>query len=131
VQRVALARFETLRLALNRALQLGLFDFESHFAAYPPGAGYRRHLDRFADHARFASEGGRVLSCVLYLNRRWRPEDGGQLRLYRPDAPALDIPPQGGTLVVFLSDGFEHEVLPARRERLSLAGWFCRRGRHP
>lgn len=130
-QRAALARFEMLRLALNRALQLGLFDFECHFAVYPPGAGYRRHLDRFAGDARFTGEGGRVLSCVLYLNRHWSLEDGGQLRLYRPDAPALDIPPQGGTLAVFLSDGFEHEVLPARRERLSLTGWFRGRGQHP
>jgi SM-20-related protein len=68
-----------------------------------------------------------VLSCVLYLNREWGPEDRGQLRLYRPGAAPLDIPPQGGTLVTFLSDRFEHEVVPARRERLSLTGWFRRR----
>jgi SM-20-related protein len=138
-QRQTLARFETLRLALNRELQLGLFDFECHFALYPPGAGYRRHLDRFTGDAGFTGDpgftadtgftgdGGRALSCVLYLNRHWRPEDGGQLRLYLPDAPALEIMPAGGTLVAFLSDRFEHEVLPARRERLSLTGWFRRR----
>ncbi|HEY7758372.1 MAG TPA: 2OG-Fe(II) oxygenase [Burkholderiales bacterium] len=129
-QRAALARFEMLRLALNGELHLGLFDFECHFAVYPPGAGYRRHFDRLAGDAQFAGAGGRVLSCVLYLNRHWPPEDGGQLRLYRPGAPALDVAPQGGTLVVFLSDRFEHEVLPARRERLSLTGWFRRRGQH-
>jgi hypothetical protein len=39
----------------------------------------------------------------------------------------VDDMARGGTLVVFLSDRFPHEVLPARRERLSLAGWFRRR----
>ena len=34
--------------------------------------------------------------------------------------------PEGGTLVCFLSDRFHHEVLPARRERLSITGWFTR-----
>lgn len=29
-----------------------------------------------------------------------------------------------GTLVVFLSEEFEHEVLPAKRDRYSIAGWF-------
>ena len=65
-QRSCLERFETLRLALNRELQLGLLDFECHFAVYPPGAFYRRHLDRFATDDR------RTLSCVLYLNDAWR-----------------------------------------------------------
>jgi SM-20-related protein len=29
--------------------------------------------------------------------------------------------------VLFMSARFEHEVLPARDERLSIAGWFRRR----
>jgi len=39
-----------------------------------------------------------------------------------------DVPPEGGTLVCFMSERFWHEVLPARRLRLSLTGWFRRRG---
>ncbi len=35
--------------------------------------------------------------------------------------------PIAGRLVCFLSDRFIHEVLPARRERLSLSGWFRKR----
>ena len=119
-QRVCLDRFEALRLALNRGLQLGLFDFECHFAVYSPGALYSRHLDRFATDDR------RTLSCVLYLNEAWRAEDGGALRLYLPDRNR-DVLPRAGTLVAFLSERFEHEVLPAQRERLSLTGWFRRR----
>ena len=34
---------------LNRDLFLGLEDFESHFAMYPPGAFYLKHVDRFRD----------------------------------------------------------------------------------
>ena len=52
--------------------------------------------------------------------------DGGALRLHLPDG-AVDVPPRGGTLVLFLSAEIEHEVLPTTRERLSIAGWFRRR----
>ncbi len=115
---------EQLRLALNRELMLGLFDLELQFARYAPGCGYARHLDQIA-----GSE-ARVLSLALYLNDDWRAEEGGALRLYTPenrDAPFLAFAPQAGRLVSFLSDRFEHEVLPATRERLSVTGWFRRR----
>ncbi|HXX86794.1 MAG TPA: 2OG-Fe(II) oxygenase [Casimicrobiaceae bacterium] len=112
---------ERLRIALNGALFLGLLSFEGHYAIYPPGASYRRHRDRFC------SDDGRVLSCVLYLNESWSEADGGALRIYVDGAVARDILPVGGTLACFLSDDFEHEVLPATRERLALTGWFRRR----
>jgi SM-20-related protein len=32
--------------------------------------------------------------------------------------------PQLNTLVLFLSERFPHEVLPAKRVRYSLTGWF-------
>jgi SM-20-related protein len=120
--KAALDKLEALRQAVNRNLFLGLFDVELHFAVYPPGAGYQRHLDRFRDDDR------RALTVILYLNADWRREDGGLLRFW-PEAGGepLDIAPAGGTLVTFLSDRFWHEVLPARRERLSLTGWFRRR----
>jgi SM-20-related protein len=113
---------ESLRQALNRDLFLGLEDFESHFALYPPGAFYVRHLDRFRDNDR------RTVSTVLYLNEGWLPQHGGQLRMYLKDGVEHDVQPVGGSLVVFLSGDVPHEVLPASRERLSLTGWFRRRG---
>ena len=119
-QRTCQDRFERLRLTLNRTLQLGLFEFESHFAHYPAGAFYARHVDQFRGDSR------RKLSCVLYLNESWKPEEGGELRFYLDGdgAEFEDVLPQGGRLVVFLSGRFAHEVLPARRERISIAGWF-------
>jgi SM-20-related protein len=116
-----LARLESLRVALNRSLFLGLFELEAQMSAYPTGARYERHLDAFRD------GGHRVVSTVVYLNERWGPEDGGALRLYVEGERAVEVPPLGGTLVAFLSDRFEHEVLPATRERLSVAAWLRRR----
>lgn len=122
-QRAFLDELEVLRQAINRELFLGLFDLESHFARYPRGAFYRRHLDAFRGHD------GRVVSTVVYLNAGWRRADGGRLRLWgapREQAPLLDVVPEGGTLVSFLSERIPHEVQPARRERISIAGWFRR-----
>ncbi|HEY0802749.1 MAG TPA: 2OG-Fe(II) oxygenase [Steroidobacteraceae bacterium] len=120
-ERVLFGQLEQLRAELNREAYLGLFDLELHYARYPPGAGYARHIDR--------PQGAlqRTVSLVLYLNAGWQLLDGGALRIHEaPDLP-VDIEPLGGRLVCFLTAGREHEVLPARRERLSISGWF--RGR--
>lgn len=124
----ALARYftamETLRKTLNREMYLGLFDFEAHLAIYPPGSFYKKHLDQFR------GIGLRTLTTTFYLNEHWQAIDGGLLRLYTnariPDE-YTEILPEAGTLVSFLSAEFLHEVLPARRERLSLTGWFSQR----
>lgn len=116
-------RMQALRCALNENLLLGLDSLEAHYALYPPGTRYARHRDRFRD------DDARVLSSVLYLNESWTEADGGALRIHlgsRSPQPYVDVFPHGGTLVLFLSADFDHEVLPARRERLSIAGWFRR-----
>jgi SM-20-related protein len=120
-----LGLMDSLREALNRGLFLGLEDFESHFAMYPPGAFYLKHVDRFRDDDR------RMVSAVVYLNDAWLPEQGGQLRMYLDEGAQYDVVPIGGCLVVFLSGEVPLEVLPASRERLSLTGWFRRRGNEP
>ncbi|WP_372874812.1 2OG-Fe(II) oxygenase [Pseudomonas sp.] len=120
-----LALMDGLRQALNRELYLGLEDYECHFAWYPPGAFYQKHLDRFRDDDR------RAVSAVFYLNPDWQPEQGGALRLYLADETTRDVQPEAGSLLVFLSADLPHEVLPASRERLSLTGWFRRRGDGP
>jgi SM-20-related protein len=124
VQRPFWQAMEVLRTALNEKLLLGLFSFEAHYAMYPTGAFYRRHRDQF--HGSTASSGVRVISCAMYLNEGWAVADGGALRIYDADR-TREVLPAAGTLVCFLSDRFEHEVLPATRKRLSLTGWFRRR----
>lgn len=111
---------EELRLRLNRHLFLGLFDYECMFAHYPEGAFYKRHLDAFRGST------NRRLTTVLYLNPQWNPEDGGELLIYRKrgTSPIETVIPTFGTLVVFLSEVFPHEVLPANKSRFSLTGWY-------
>ena len=116
-----LALMEQLRSAINQTLFLGLEDFEGHFALYPPGAFYKKHLDRFRDDDR------RVVTCVAYLNEQWLHEQGGELRMYLDGGQTHDVVPQAGTLVVFMSEQWPHAVLPATRDRLSITGWLRRR----
>ena len=109
-----------LQSAINRQLFMGLDYFESHFAHYPPGAFYQRHVDSFK------GQSNRVLSTVTYLNPDWSDAAGGELVLYKNehDTQGIKVAPHMGTLVVFLSEEFPHEVLPATCERYSIAGWF-------
>ncbi|MGH8373337.1 MAG: 2OG-Fe(II) oxygenase [Gammaproteobacteria bacterium] len=123
VRRFIGEELESLRLAFNAAGYLGLYEFEGHFAVYPSGAGYARHLDRFRD------SDARVISLVLYLNQDWQAADEGELCLYPgiEQQEVIRVLPAGGTLVGFLSAEIAHEVLPARRDRFSMSGWFRRR----
>lgn len=110
---------------LNRTLFLGLFSFESHYAHYGPGDFYKKHVDAFRPNG---SERGarREVSLVTYLNPAWQPEDGGELLIYDATGQQVieRVLPRQGTVVVFLSTEVPHEVLPAKRDRFSIAGWF-------
>lgn len=107
---------------INRTCFLGLKDFEMHYAYYPQGAGYKRHLDQLKanDHRR--------LTFILYLNKGWQIKDGGLLRMYLKNSNNEEIPfdiaPLAGRLVVFRSDLIEHEVLACTRPRYSMTGWM-------
>jgi SM-20-related protein len=122
-EHLLLQRLEALRLQLNRDAFLGLFELELHYARYSAGAAYSRHVDQPQGSTQ------RKLSLVLYLNPGWRPADGGILRIHNADDGYVDVEPIAGRLVCFLTAAREHEVLQARRERLSISGWF--RGREP
>jgi SM-20-related protein len=106
---------------LNRNLFMGLFDFEAHYACYPPGHFYRRHVDAFRGRS------NRILTVVYYLNDGWKQGDGGELWLYPDDIstqPVEVVAPRFNRMLVFLSERFPHEVRPARTTRYSIAGWF-------
>jgi SM-20-related protein len=108
-----------LKDGLNRRLFMGLFDFESHYAVYEPGAFYKKHLDSLH------GSQNRILSTVFFLNPDWQENDGGELILYdESDLPLEVVNPNIGTLVLFLSERFPHEVRPTMKTRNSIAGWF-------
>ena len=110
-------KLDALRLFLNQSLYLSLKDYEVHLAMYPAGSFYKRHLDQFK------SDDHRKLSVILYLNKDWNIDQGGQLRMFLKDG-SLDFLPIAGRLVCFRSEMIEHEVLPATRTRMSITGWM-------
>lgn len=106
---------------LNQNFYLGLKRFEAHFAVYPPGSEYKKHMD---NHKRSNS---REITFILYLNDVWKKGDGGELSFFQPDNHDVlltQIEPNLGTLVLFRSKVFPHQVEKNRNQRLSLTGWF-------
>ena len=114
---------ETLRETINRALMIGMFEFESCYAVYRPGGFYDRHLDRF--------EGprNRVVSLVVYLNEDWNAEDGGALVIWPEGAgetagPAAHLLPERAGVVFMLSETIPHAVEVTQASRFAIAGWW-------
>ncbi|WP_420995501.1 2OG-Fe(II) oxygenase [Cupriavidus sp. 30B13] len=110
------------RRALNGRYFLGLKREEFHFSHYPVGTAYKKHLDQHR------ATRDRQVSLVLYLNDEWGEHDGGELAIYPPGAADGAAPhrvlPRLARLAVFRSDLIPHEVLPCRRTRWALTGWF-------
>ncbi|MEO1938287.1 MAG: 2OG-Fe(II) oxygenase [Sulfurimonas sp.] len=108
-----------LREHINRALFMGIKRYEAHFAKYEAGDFYEKHLDAFKNSK------NRVVTTVFYLNDSWSEADDGELVIYDKDDKKLrELLPLQNRLVVFLSEAFAHEVLAAKKERYSIAGWF-------
>lgn len=97
---------------------------EGTMVACYPGEARGRYL-RHCDTGR-----GAALTAILYLNRDWSAEDGGQLRLYEEGfhntQVRADVAPLAGRLLLFwATEESPHEVLPARRDRFAMTIW-CR-----
>src|SRR5690554_2931054 len=107
---------------LNRTCFLGILHKEFHYALYPKGTFYKRHIDTFQNDDR------RKLSFVCYLNEEgWLPENGGELVLYIDEngkETEKVIYPFPGRVVIFESQIIEHEVKPVNKERMSITGWL-------
>ncbi|MBN3518504.1 2OG-Fe(II) oxygenase [Algoriphagus lutimaris] len=116
------SKVDEIRKAINQRCYLGLRSFEAHFARYPIGSFYVRHMDQFQQVLY------RLVTVIIYLNDSWEPEDEGMLRMYLPQEDGsektLDILPKGGRLVVFMSGEIPHEVMPTKKERISITGWL-------
>lgn len=113
------AKVNSLVSYLNKTCFLGILTKEFHYAVYPTGTFYKRHLDTFQNDDR------RKLSMVFYLNEDgWLPEFGGELTLYL-DGGDKTILPLPGRVVIFESQVIEHEVKRVMaNERLSITGWL-------
>lgn len=103
---------------MNRTCFLGIQEHEFHYAVYPKGTFYKRHLDVFNN------DDSRKLSLVCYLNdENWQPEFGGELVIYKP-LEEIKIYPLKGRVVIFESQIVEHEVRLVEKMRLSITGWL-------
>ena len=108
-----------LKSYLNQELYLGLSYFETHFSVYEKGDFYEKHIDTFKNYK------NRVVTVVYYLNENWNKDDGGELVIYDKNNTLLTkVLPYGNRMIVFMSEKFPHEVLPAKDTRYSIAGWF-------
>jgi SM-20-related protein len=107
---------------LNKTCFLGILQKEFHYALYPKGTFYKRHLDTFQNDDR------RKLSIVCYLNNEdWQADYGGELVLYFNEngiETEKRIYPFPGRMVIFESQFLEHEVKPVVQRRLSITGWL-------
>lgn len=119
-QQTYLKQMAEMQYQLNRALFLGLFEYESHFALYKKGGFYKKHRDSFRGNA------NRMVTTVLYLNPNWQDDWGGELVIYNEESTEklATITPEIGKLVIFMSEQIPHEVLPTKHPRVSVAGWF-------
>ncbi|QED38393.1 2OG-Fe(II) oxygenase [Antarcticibacterium arcticum] len=121
-ERIFFSKINSLVDYLNKTCFLGILQKEFHYAVYPPGTFYKRHLDTFQNDDR------RKLSLVCYLNdENWKPENGGELVIYKQEngvETSKSIYPLPGRVVIFESQILEHEVKPVNTTRLSITGWL-------
>lgn len=126
---------EKLRSFLEKKLNtpLDTEKMELSYAFYPVGGWFHRHQDRFRNSGK-----QREVSFLIYLNKDWREDDGGYLRVYDNPMPDntyeadensnyTDFAPEAGTLALFMSDANSHEVLSSNRTRMSIVGWLYER----
>ena len=123
VETLFFKRLNDLVAYLNRTCFLGILQTEFHYALYPTGTGYKRHLDSFQN------DNKRKLSIAFYLNSEdWSQTDGGALALYlegdQSEEQTILVNPIAGRMVIFESQKIPHEVLIAHRDRLSITGWL-------
>lgn len=108
---------EQLLLSLKNYFRISLSHLECHFALYPKGHFYKKHIDQTAENNK------RFFSFVIYLNQSWDESLGGKLVGFENDKKIFELTPHFGQMIVFRSD-IPHEVEPSMSSRRSIAGWF-------
>jgi SM-20-related protein len=102
----------------KRYCYLSLDGFEFHFAKYPPGAQYAKHLDQFSNRS------NRMISMIIYLNDKWQKGDGGELEIFLKNGETTIVEPLAGRCVLFKSAEVPHRVMESFKDRYSLTGWL-------
>ena len=132
IEKNLLQFLDAFRMQLVSILErdLNFEDTETLYARYPEGGFYKRHSDSHEPGLGIKPrDTERYLSYILYLNDRpFKESDGGVLRMYGneklPWKNHIDVNPVPGTLLLFYSQGFQHEVLVTNVKRCAVVGWF-------
>jgi SM-20-related protein len=117
IEKNFLEGLDELLLSLKNYFRISLTHLECHFAMYPKGHFYKKHIDQTADHNK------RFFSFVVYLNSDWNESLGGKLVGFENSDKIFEVLPHFGQMIVFRSD-IPHEVEPSLSTRRSIAGWF-------
>ncbi|AZZ37229.1 hypothetical protein CIK05_10665 [Bdellovibrio sp. qaytius] len=112
-----LEKLDEVLIAFKNYFRISLSHLECHFAFYPPGHFYKKHIDQTADNNK------RFFSFVIYLNPNWKDSDGGKLVGFDNEQKIFEVMPHFGDMILFKSD-IPHEVEISHNERRSIAGWF-------
>ena len=104
---------------LNETCYTGITSYEFHYALFPIGSFYRKHIDQFK------SDDSRQFSMIFYLNADWKIGDGGELNVFH-ESCTQSITPTNCKAVFFKSNELAHEVLETLVPRMSITGWLKR-----
>ena len=99
-----------------------MFLFNMHISPYDQGNIYNHEPDRIRKLLLHKQEIKRLTGKVVERGMTLVP-----LKIYFKNGHTELVSPEAGTVVCFLSAEFEHEVMPAKKERASLTGWFRKR----
>ena len=102
---------------LNSTCYTGITGYEFHYTLYEAGSFYKKHVDQFRNND------SRQYSMIMYLNKNWKKDDGGELCIHHKDQ-LQNIAPENGKAVFFKSSELEHEVLITHKPRMSVTGWL-------
>ncbi|KAF9434699.1 hypothetical protein BGZ76_007585 [Entomortierella beljakovae] len=102
---------------------------EYQLAYYPPDSShYERHRDSFPTNDPEDKDQRRI-TAIVYFNPDWTQGDGGELRVFDKgmgdeEEKQIDIAPNAGRCVLFLSGVMDHAVMPSFKERVALTSWY-------
>ena len=99
------------------------------YHVFPPGGHFRVHADR---NTAYINGLARRLSLIVYLNKAWKPEYGGQLELWNADATRREVivePIFNRTIIFEIGDRYFHGVpnpvaCPKGRSRNSFVAYY-------
>ena len=74
---------------LNSTCYTGISSYEFHYTLYEAGSFYKKHIDQFRNND------SRQFSMIIYLNKNWEEDDGGELCIHHKGHLKTFLPKTG------------------------------------